>query len=136
MMKLCNRDSTSARLTWEVALCLLILQQFLMRFAALRCAMTRYFGVLASDIHWTAEPERFFMEDVSYLACRVLGIRQVHTSPLIDVYINDSIYKNFHNMSVELPTPIPTFLMRARNTNSGTYEFDSYRAVELSLYAI
>lgn len=98
--------------------------------------MTRYFGVLASDIHWTAEPGRFFVEDAFYLACRVLGIRQLHPSPPIDVYINHSIYKNFRNMSMELPTPTPLFLMGARNANGGTYEFDSYRAAGLFLYAV
>lgn len=74
---------------------------------ALRYTMTRYFGVLVSDIHCMAEPGQFFVADPFYLACRVSGIHRLYPGPPRDVYINDRIYKDFRNKSVELPNPPP-----------------------------
>lgn len=93
---------------------------------ALRYATTRHLGPLVPTIRWIAEPGRFFVQDAFYLACRVLGTRHLHPGRPVDVYVNDSIYKNFVNVLVESPAPNPVLLSRRRSANDHSYEANAH----------
>lgn len=103
---------------------------------ALRYAMEQHFGSILPTIRWMAEPGRLFVQDAFTLACRVSGMRQVRPDQPVDVYINDSIYKNFLNALAEPPIPEPLLLTGRPNVDDYLYEAVADRIPQQLLHTV